>query len=91
MSQLTITLDDDLLQAAQAYAHQHGQELDKLVAELLQAAVQPLAQPETGPAALPARPLSPIIQELYGSVKLPDNFDYKTTVEEAILEKYNHL
>lgn len=91
MSQLTITLDDNLLQAAQEYARRHGQELDKLVAELLQAAVQPLAQPETGPSVLPTRPLSPIIQELYGSVKLPDNFDYKTAVEEAILEKYNRL
>ncbi len=91
MSQLTITLDDDLLQAAQDYARQHGQELDKLVAGLLQAAVRPLVQPETGLSVLLARPLSPIIQELYGSVKLPDNFDYKTAVEEAILEKYNRL
>ena len=84
MSQLTITLDDNLLQAAQEYARQHGQELDMLVAQLLQAAVQPTipSQPLT------TRPLSPIVQELYGSVKLPADFDYKAAIEEAIQEKY---
>ena len=41
MSQLTIILDDTLLTAAQAYAQRRGQPLDALVAELLQATVQP--------------------------------------------------
>jgi plasmid stability protein len=91
MSQLTINLDDNLLQAAQEYARRHGQELDKLVAELLQAAVQSPAPPATEAPALPTRPLSPVIQKLYGSVKLPDNFDYKAAIEEALLEKYSRL
>lgn len=86
MSQLTITLDDDLLQAAQAYARQHGQALDALVADFLQATVRSVAV-----ADVPTRPLSPIVQELYGSVKLPDNFDYKAALEEAILEKYGRI
>lgn len=84
MSQLTITLDDSLLQAAQEYARQHGQELDALVASLLRATVQPAAE---APARA-TRPLSPIVQELYGSVKLPADFDYKAAIEEAIHEKY---
>ena len=86
MSQLIITLDDNLLQAAQAYARQHGQELDVLVANLLQAAVRPAQAAE--PPAAPTRPLSPIVQSLYGSLKLPADFDYRTALEEAIAEKY---
>lgn len=81
MSQLTITLDDNLLVAAQAYAQQKGQDLNALVADLLQATVQP-------PAALPLRPLSPQVQELYGSLKLPPNFDYKTELGEALEERF---
>lgn len=86
MSQLILTLDDDLLQAARHYAQQQGQELEILVAELLKAAVQPAATPPS--VAKPARPLSPLVQELYGSVKLPADFDYKMAIEEAIQEKY---
>ncbi len=85
MPQLTLTLDDDLLQAARAYARQQGQELETRVAELLKAAVQPSGVPSL---EKPARPLSPLVQELYGSVKLPADFDYKAAVEEAIQEKY---
>ncbi len=85
MPQLTLTLDDDLLQAARAYARQQGQELETIVAELLKAAVQPSGVPSL---EKPARPLFPLVQELYGSVKLPADFDYKAAVEEAIQEKY---
>ncbi|TPG67520.1 DUF6364 family protein [Hymenobacter nivis] len=83
MSQLTITLDDKLLHAAQEYARQRGQELDALVAHLLQTTVQPLANP---PA--PARPLSPRIQRLFGAVQVPADFDYEKVVNEAIQERY---
>ncbi|OGX87514.1 DUF6364 family protein [Hymenobacter coccineus] len=84
MSQLTITLDDDLLQAAQDYARQHGQELDKLVAGLLQAAVRP-AEP-----AVPAlvRPSLTAVQRLYGSLKAPADFDYKQELEEGRAEQH---
>ena len=88
MSQLTINLDDDLLQAAQDYAHQHGQELDKLVAGLLQAAVRPLTPPVAHQSTALTRPLSPRIQRLFGAVQVPDDFDYKKALEEAIQERY---
>jgi hypothetical protein len=81
MSQLTLTLDDDLLQAAQNYAQQQGQKLETIVAELLKATVRPSVTP-------PARPLSPLVQELYGSVSLPADFDYRTAIAEAIQEKH---
>jgi|GEM_PF-2391602 len=85
MSQLTLTLDDDLLQAAQAYAQRHGQELQALVAQLLAEAVRP------GAGVLsdqPARPLSPRVQRLYGAVSVPVEFDYRKELEEAIQERF---
>ena len=83
MSQLTLTLDDDLLKAAQAYARQHGQPLDALVAGLLKATVQPAAAP-----AQPTRPLSARIQRLAGSLQLPAGFDYRTELENALTERF---
>lgn len=80
MSQLTITLDDNLLQAAQEYAQRQGQELDAWVAQVVAAAVQP--------AAAPARPLSPRIQRLFGAVQVPADFDYKKILDEAVREHY---
>lgn len=91
MSQLTITLDDDLLQAAQTYARQHGQALDALVADLLQTAVRP-AVPTPATAAGSDEQLlqgvSPRIRRLYGSLKAPADFDYKKELEEGLDEKY---
>ena len=85
MPLLTITLDDDLLGKAQAYARQHGQQLDALVAELLQSVVRPDAAATPAP---PTRPLSPRVQRLYGSLKLPPDFDYKTELGEALDERF---
>nr|WP_302052021.1 DUF6364 family protein [Hymenobacter sp. BRD128] len=80
MSQLTLTLDDDLLRAAQHYAQQQGQALETLVAELLKAAVQPATTP---PLVEPIRPLSPRIQRLFGAVQVPADFDYRKVLDEA--------
>lgn len=87
MSQLTITLDDNLLQAAQKYARQHGQELDALVAELLQAAVRPTA-PELQLPTITVEQRLTIVRELAGSLKAPADFDYKKELEEGLAEKH---
>lgn len=82
MSQLTITLDDQLLAAAQAFAQRQGQPLATLVAEWLRATVQPATVP------IQASPqFSPRIQRLMGSLKLPADFDYRTALEDALEER----
>ena len=87
MSQLTITLDDNLLQAAQAYARQHGQALDALVAQLLAEAVRPMVpEPQFSTAAIEQR--LAIVRELAGSLKAPADFDYKKELGEGLAEKY---
>ena len=81
MSQLTLTLDDNLLVAAQAFAQRSGKQLDALVAEWLQTVVQPTQVP--APASL-----LPLVHELYGSLNAPESLDYKAAWAEALDEKY---
>lgn len=68
---ITIDLNDTLVQQAEQYAQQHGQSLAGLVEEYLRQVVQQ-----------PARPLAPAVQELYGILSLPADFDYKTQRDE---------
>jgi hypothetical protein len=91
MSQLTITLDDKLLQDAQAYARLQGQKLDDLVAHLLEETVRLAAPASETPATAVEQSiqgLSPRIQRLYGSLKAPADFDYKKELEDGLAEKY---
>jgi hypothetical protein len=86
MSQLILTLDDDLVQAAREYTRQRGQNLEALVAQFLQATLRPVVGAQ--PAAEPSIPLSPRIQRLFGSVQVPAEFDYQKTLDEAMQERY---
>jgi hypothetical protein len=91
MSQFILTLDDKLLQDAQAYARQQGQELNDLVAKLLQETVRPAASASKTPTTAVEQSiqgLSPRIQRLYGSLKVPADFDYKKELEDGLAEKY---
>lgn len=88
MSQLTLTLDDNLLQAAQAYAQRQGQELDVLVAHLLADAVRPAPSKSTDRASMSTEQQLAIVRELAGSLKAPIDFDYKKELEEGLAEKY---
>jgi len=87
MSQLTITLDDNLLQAAQEYARQQGQELDALVSRLLADAVRPTAPTPHAPTQTSEERLA-IVRRLVGSLKAPADFNYKKELEEGLAEKY---
>lgn len=75
MPTLTLTLDDDLLARAQAYAQRTGIDLSALVAEALRPIVQP---------PLVAKPLPPELAVLYGSISLPPGYDYKEHLGEHI-------
>jgi flagellar biosynthesis/type III secretory pathway protein FliH len=62
---ITIDLNDTLAQQAEQYARQHEQSLVGLVEDYLRKVVQE-----------PAKPLAPAVQELYGILSLPADFDY---------------
>ncbi len=86
MSQLILTLDDDLVQAAREYTRQRGQNLEALVAQFLQATLRPIVAAQ--PAAEPSIPLSPRIQRLFGAVQVPADFDYRQALDEAMQERF---
>ncbi len=73
MSQLILTLDDALVQAAWEYTRQREQNLEAVVTQFLQAPMQPTAAPP--PAAEPSIPLSPRIQRLFGAMQVPADFE----------------
>jgi hypothetical protein len=69
---ITLNLSEKLVKQAEAYARQQGRSLDALVEEYLQNMVTHV--PHT-------QPLSPV-QELYGILSLPADFDYKKQRDE---------
>lgn len=75
MSTLTLTLDDDLLAQAEAYAQRTGTDLSVLVAEALRPIV---AAPRT------RRPLSPQVAALLGCISLPPDFNYKDHLDHGL-------
>lgn len=84
MSQLTITLDDDLLAAARAHAHRMGWSLDELIAEVIRNKIQAKAAELE---ASKARFL-PEVRAVIGSLRLPEDFDYKTELGNALDERF---
>lgn len=79
MSTLTLTLDDDLLARAEAYAQRTGVDLSSLIAQALRPIVQ--ERPAT------ARPLPPELATLYGCISLPPGYNYKEELADAILDR----
>lgn len=65
---ITLNLNEEVAQQAEQYARQQSRSLAALVEDYLRQVVQPES----------ARPLAPAVQELYGIVSLPADFDYKT-------------
>ena len=79
MSTLTLTLDDDLLARAEAYAQRTGTDLSALVAEALRPIVEK--------TSVAAEPLPPELAALYGCISLPPGYDYKEELADAILDR----
>ena len=79
MSTLTLTLDDDLLAQAEAYARRTGVDLSTLVASAL--------QPIVRTAAVKDEALPPELAVLYGCISLPPGFDYKEHLADAINDR----
>ncbi len=76
---LALTLDSQVVEQAEAYARATGVSLDELIESLLKVNIQLTVKPRT---------FSPQVQELFGSLKVPDNFDYKESLTEAMLERH---
>ncbi len=79
ITKLTLTLNQQVIESAKAYAKRNGKSLSSIVESYLRS----LEQTEDKKQAL-----SPEVKRLLGSVKLPKNFDYKKELQGAMIKKH---
>ncbi|GAB3571874.1 DUF6364 family protein [Hymenobacter daeguensis] len=80
MSTITLTLDDEFIAQAEAYAHRMGTDLATLFTTTM--------RPIIAQSPRHRRPISPAVAALAGSLPVPPDFDYKTALGDALMEKY---
>ena len=78
-TKLTLTLEQNIIEQAKGYAKSKGRSLSELIENYLKVVLDDKKS---------AIKLSPSIKKLKGSIKLPDNFDYKKDLTDALSEKY---
>ena len=79
ITKLTLTLNQQVIESAKAYAKRNG----KSVSSIVESYLRSLEQTDEKKQAL-----SPEVKRLLGSVKLSKDFDYKKELQEAILKKH---
>jgi hypothetical protein len=78
-TKLTLTMEGQVIKSAKKYARQNGKSLSAMVENYLKSisADQELSQE-----------LSPKVTRLLGVIKLPEDFDYKKELGNALAKKY---
>ena len=79
-TKLTLTLQDELIQSAKEYAAKNGHSLSDLVEGYFKSLPHPKNSKK--------KRYSPIIEELKGSIPLPQDFDYKKEMATELAKKY---
>lgn len=84
-TKLTLTIEESVIENAKAYARKRHRSLSDLIENYLKV----LTADETdGEKQDAEEKLSPIVKQLKGSFKAPENFDYKKELTERLSEKY---
>ena len=78
-TKLTLTIDDSVIAIAKKYAKQNGKSLSDIVENYLMSLSSKGNTEEN---------ISPSILKLMGSIKLPDNYDYKKELTKGLAKKY---
>jgi hypothetical protein len=81
-AKLTLTIDKDVIEQAKRYAKSENRSLSNLIESFLRQVSQKRNE------NVHDEKLHPTILALKGSVKVPEDFDYKTELEKALKEKY---
>ncbi|MEO7209346.1 MAG: DUF6364 family protein [Chitinophagaceae bacterium] len=79
-TKLTLTIDHSIIIQAKKYARKKERSLSDLIENYLKAL--------TDEGAIKAEAITPIVQSLKGSFKMPENFNYKKELTERLSEKY---
>lgn len=82
-TKLTLTLNPSVIEKAKKFAKENNSSLSKIVENHFNTLTEKLQQQHESPFELPDR-----LKALKGSVKAPKDFDYKTSLHEALEEKY---
>ncbi len=77
-TKLTLTIEQSIIEQAKLYAKDKGRSLSELIENYLKVVLED-SQKEVN--------LSPSIKKLKGAVQLPDNFDYKKELTDALSAK----
>jgi hypothetical protein len=77
-SKLTLSIDQEVIDQAKAYASTHHRSLSDLVSNYLKTLSR-----EADSGALP-----PVVQSLKGSFSAPPEMDYKEILADALAEKF---
>ena len=78
-TKLTLTIEDNVISSAKKYAQRKGKSLSHLVENYLKL----IGTKDTGTYVI-----SPKVSKLRGIIKLPNDFDYKTELSNALSKKY---
>ena len=78
-NKLTLTIEKKVIESAKKYASQRGKSLSHLVENYLKS----ISSKETSDDEL-----SPKVKKLMGVIKLPDDFNYKTELGNALSKKH---
>jgi Family of unknown function (DUF6364) len=79
-AKLTLNIDKDVARKAKIYAKSNGRSLSDLVENYLKLL--------TRNSSINDSEFSPGVKSLLGSVKVPEDFDYKNEISEYLTNKY---
>lgn len=79
-TKLTLTLEHSIIERAKKYASLRERNLSDLIENYLKALTSGSAKNEDD--------ITPIVNSLRGSFKLPKNFNYKSELTDRLSEKY---
>jgi hypothetical protein len=81
-TKLTLTIEHELIAQAKKYAKNKGRSLSDLVENYFKVLTK------TSGTKSDSIEISPKVKALMGSIKLPDDFDYKKVLSEEINKKH---
>lgn len=81
-SKLTLSIEEQVIESAKEYAKRQGRSLSNIVEEYLKSISKKSHQNKK-------TKFHPLVEELCGSVKIPENKTYDEILGEALIEKYS--
>jgi len=79
-TKLTLTIQQSVIVKAKKYAREKGRSLSDIIENYLKAITSEVSRPEDSE--------TPVVKSLRGSFIVPEDFDYRKELSEALAEKH---